>query len=111
MHVVSLTPHAKYDTACTIDEQFERPLQVLKGIFIKNINVHELAYPTPKKNISIYAFENRSYLGEFKAEFKKALALETGAHGILFDEKKTKGRKSCDTVPLMSSISILNLSL
>jgi hypothetical protein len=25
MHAVSLTPHAKYDTACMIDERFERP--------------------------------------------------------------------------------------
>jgi hypothetical protein len=30
-------------------------------------------------------FENRSYLGE--AEFKKALARESRAQGILFDEK------------------------
>jgi hypothetical protein len=27
VHAVSLTPHAKYDTACTIDERFERPWQ------------------------------------------------------------------------------------
>jgi hypothetical protein len=39
-----------------------------------------------------FAFENRSYLGEFKAEFKKALALETGAHGILFDEKNQRSK-------------------
>jgi hypothetical protein len=25
MHVVSMTLHAKYDTACTIDERFEQP--------------------------------------------------------------------------------------
>jgi hypothetical protein len=25
-----LTPHAKYDTTCTIDERFERPWQPLK---------------------------------------------------------------------------------
>jgi hypothetical protein len=36
---------------------------------------------------TIFAFENRSYLGEFKAEFKKALARESGAQGVLFDEK------------------------
>jgi hypothetical protein len=29
----------------------------------------------------------RSYLGEFEAEFKKALARESGAQGVLFDEK------------------------
>jgi hypothetical protein len=27
MHGMSMTPHAKYDTTCTIDERFERPLQ------------------------------------------------------------------------------------
>jgi hypothetical protein len=36
---------------------------------------------------TIFAFKNRSYLGEFEAEFKKALARESGAQGILFDEK------------------------
>jgi hypothetical protein len=46
-----MTPHAKYDTACTIDERFERPWQPLKGISIKNINVPELSYPTTKKYI------------------------------------------------------------
>jgi hypothetical protein len=38
------------DTACTIDERFERPWQPLNGISIKNIDVLELSYPTPKKN-------------------------------------------------------------
>jgi hypothetical protein len=51
VHAVSMTPHAKYDTACKV------------------------------------AFENRAYLGEFEAEFKKALARESGAQGVLFDEK------------------------
>jgi hypothetical protein len=37
------------DTACTIDERFERPWQPLNGISIKNIDVLELSYPTPKK--------------------------------------------------------------
>jgi hypothetical protein len=49
---------------------------------------------------SIFAFENRSYLGKFEAEFKKALARESGAQGVLYDGKKTEGRKSRDTVPL-----------
>jgi hypothetical protein len=69
---------------------------------------HELSYPTTTKNIhlkglpnkkkfracgvidtacAIFAFENRSYLGEFEAEFKKSLARESGAQGVLFDEK------------------------
>jgi hypothetical protein len=49
---------------------------------------------------TIFAFENRSYLDEFEAEFKKTLARESGAKGVLFDEK-TEGRKSRDTVPLL----------
>jgi hypothetical protein len=36
------------------------------------------------------SFENRSYLGEFEAEFKKALAHESGALMVLFDDKKLK---------------------
>jgi hypothetical protein len=80
MHAVSLTPHAKYDTACTTDKRFEWPWQPLKGISIKNIYVPELSYPTTTKSINlkgldtactIFAFENRSYLGEFEAEFKR----------------------------------------
>jgi hypothetical protein len=36
---------------------------------------------------TIFAFEkNRSYLGEFEAEFKNALARQSGAQGVLFDE-------------------------
>jgi hypothetical protein len=38
-------------------------------------------------NHKIFAFENRSYLGKFEAEFKKALARESGAQEVLFDEK------------------------
>jgi hypothetical protein len=107
VHAVSLTPHAKYDTACTIDERFERPWQPLKGISIKNIYVSELSYPTTKK---IYTFKwatlqkifvqavsltpharflrsKIDHIFEFAAEFKKALARESGAKGVLFDEK------------------------
>jgi hypothetical protein len=43
------TPHAKYDTACTINERFERPWKPLKGISIENIYVIELSYLAPKK--------------------------------------------------------------
>jgi hypothetical protein len=46
----------------------------------------------------IFAFENRSSLGEFEAEFKKGLARESGARGVLFDEKP-EGRKYRDIVP------------
>jgi hypothetical protein len=42
------------DTACTIDERFERPSQPLKGKSFKNINVPESSYPTHKK---IYKFK------------------------------------------------------
>jgi hypothetical protein len=35
----------------------------------------------------IFAFESRKYIGEFEAEFKKALARESGAQGVLVDEK------------------------
>jgi hypothetical protein len=35
----------------------------------------------------IFAFENQSYLDKFEAEFKKTLARESGAQGVLFDEK------------------------
>jgi hypothetical protein len=98
------------DTESTIDERFEWPWQPLKGISIKNIYVPELSYPTPKiiyinsKNIracgvidtacTIFAFENRSYLGEFEAEFKKALARESGAQGLVFDEKNRRSKIS-----------------
>jgi hypothetical protein len=47
---------------------------------------------------TIFASENRLFLGEFEAEFKKALARESGAQGALFDEK-TEGRKFRDTAP------------
>jgi hypothetical protein len=42
----------------------------------------------------MFAFENRSYLGEFEAEFKKALARESGAQGVLFDEKNRRSKIS-----------------
>jgi hypothetical protein len=76
-------------------------------VSIKNIYVPELSYPTTTKYINLkglpiknfracgvidtscttFAFENRSYLGEFEAKFKKGLARESGAQGVLFDEK------------------------
>jgi hypothetical protein len=37
-----------------------------------------------------FCVQNRSNLGKFGAEFKKALARESGAQGVLFDEKKPK---------------------
>jgi hypothetical protein len=46
-----------------------------------------------------FAFENRSYFGEFEAEFKKVSASESEAQGVLFDEKQPKV-ETRDTVPL-----------
>jgi hypothetical protein len=59
-----------------------------------------------------FCVRNRSYLGEFEAEFKKGLARESGAQGYCL-MKKTEGRKSRDTVPLraVSSISFKRLHL
>jgi hypothetical protein len=48
---------------------------------------------------TIFALENRVYLGEFEAGFKKALPRESGPVGVLFDEK-TKGQNSHDIVSL-----------
>jgi hypothetical protein len=50
------------------------------------------------KNINLIGLLNKTflrskightvqYLGEFEAEFKKALVRESGAQGVLFDEK------------------------
>jgi hypothetical protein len=39
----------KYDTACTINERFERPWQPFNGISIKNMYVPEFSYPTTTK--------------------------------------------------------------
>jgi hypothetical protein len=77
-----MTPHAKYDTACTIDERFERPWQPLKGMSMR-CGVSDTA-------CTIFAFENRSYLGEFESEFKKALSRESGAQVVLFYKKKPR---------------------
>jgi hypothetical protein len=52
--------------------------------------------PTPPLKKYIHVKGLRSFLGEFDAEFKKALARELGVSGVLFES-----RKSRDTVPLM----------
>jgi hypothetical protein len=41
---------------------------------------------------TIFVFENRSYLCEFKTEFKKALACESRAQ--MFDEKNRRSKIS-----------------
>jgi hypothetical protein len=78
-----MTPHAKYDTASSCDERFERSWWPSKGISIKN-KCARIFIPHNYKNIEIlrgyltkyFALENRSYLGKFEEEFKKALARE-----------------------------------
>jgi hypothetical protein len=79
MHAVSLTPHARY-------------------MRCHWYHMHG-ACGVIDTACTIFAFETRSYLGKFEAEFKKALARDSGAQGVLFDEK-TEGRKFRDTVPL-----------
>jgi hypothetical protein len=59
-----------------------------------------MGLPNNDTTCKIFAFENRSYLGKFEAEFKKALARESGALGGYCLMKKIEGRKSRDTVPL-----------
>jgi hypothetical protein len=39
---------------------------------------------------TIFAFENRSYLGEFEAKLKKALARESGAQGVLMKKPRVE---------------------
>jgi hypothetical protein len=73
--------YAKYDTACTNDERFERPWHPLKRISIKKHICSRIVLPHIYKNIEIFVSENQSYLGEFEAEFKKALAWESEAKG------------------------------
>jgi ferredoxin-like protein FixX len=96
-------------TTCPIDERFVRPWADFKGnIYQKRVCAANCPTPQLQKFINlkrllhqkkclacsvidtactIFASENRSYLGEFGAEFKKALARESGAQGVLFDEK------------------------
>jgi hypothetical protein len=49
---------------------------------------------------TIFAFENRAYLGEFEAVFKKALSRESVPEGDCL-MKKTEGQKSHDIVSLI----------
>jgi hypothetical protein len=43
---------------------------------------------------TIFAFENRAYLGEFEAVFKKALSRESEPEGVLFEEKNQRSKIS-----------------
>jgi hypothetical protein len=58
MHAVSLTPHAKYDTACTYNGRSIRAaLAALKGHIYKKKYVRELSYPTTTE---LYKFKGAS---------------------------------------------------
>jgi hypothetical protein len=61
----------------------------LKGLPNKNFRACGVIDTT----CTIFAFENRSYLGEFEAEFKKAVARESGAQGVLLFDEKNRGLK------------------
>jgi hypothetical protein len=72
------------DTACTIRTALAAFIYLSQTYMFPNC-------PTPTLKIYInltglpnkknFALENRSYLGEFDAEFKKALARESGTKG------------------------------
>jgi hypothetical protein len=84
------------DNACIINERFEQPWQSLNGISLKNISVPESSYPTTTKAYKFKwaALENRSYLGEFEAEFKKALAVNQGPRVYCFEGKNRRSNIS-----------------
>jgi hypothetical protein len=100
MHGGLLTPHAQ------LTNDSSGP-----GSLKKYRNLNEMPFKNCRAccvidtSCTIFAFENRSYIGEFEAEFKKALARESGAQGYCL-MKKTDGRKFRDTVPL----NVFNLS-
>jgi hypothetical protein len=82
MHAVSLTPHAKYDIACTIEERFERPWHCLKGMSIRNIQYMFLNCPTsPLKN---FFFCVRKSIISRRI---RSRTRESGAQGVIFYEK------------------------
>jgi hypothetical protein len=63
------------------------PLQKIykfKGGYLKKMFVQAVSF-TP--HAQFFASENRAYLGEFEAEFKKALASKSL---LLFDEKQRR---------------------
>jgi hypothetical protein len=101
MHAVSMTPHAKCDTACIMDQRFMSPWQPLKGIPIKNIFTR-MSYPTTKKFscTGVPVNEGPTYFHEFEAEFKKALALNQRPRGDCLILKKRRTKISHDTAPL-----------
>jgi hypothetical protein len=88
------------DREFTINQHFEQPLQPLKGISIKNIYSMFTNCPIPPLQIygNLKGYLTKivhavsltpqvrflcSDLGEFKAEFKKAVAYESGPQGVI----------------------------
>jgi hypothetical protein len=125
-----LTSHAKYDTACTIDERFERSWQPLKWLSIKNIYVPNRPTPPLKKYINLKGLPNikfscmrcqwqhmhdfcvrKSIISRrFRSRIQKGPKGESGAKYVLLDEK-TEGRKTRDTVPLNVRTVLFNENL
>jgi hypothetical protein len=104
----------------------KRGLQICTNLLLLKGQCHEIFNPRfftlkicpgpllslglPNKNIracgvidtacTMFALENRAYLGAFETGFKKAFSRESGPAGVLFDEK-TEGQKSHDIVSLI----------
>jgi hypothetical protein len=86
----ALTPHVQQSFRTTSkSENHKQNSDGMQKIFKNACTIDEFKVATYLTNTTctIFAFENRSYLGQFEAEFKKALARESGAQGVLFDEK------------------------
>jgi hypothetical protein len=108
MHAVSLTRHVTYDTACTIDQRFERPWQPLKRISLKNHICSRLVLPHH------YHWHRMNEIRRFKSQISSRIpckikkGLSTWIRGQGGGEclmKKTEGRKSRDTVPLPKCVA------
>jgi hypothetical protein len=93
VHAVSLTPHAKYDTACTIDEWFERPWQPLKGISIINVYVRELSYATTTKYINLKGLPNKKIFVHAVSLTPHALFLRPKIDRISANSKQNSKRR------------------
>jgi hypothetical protein len=81
MHAVSLTPHAQkiFRTTSKSENHMKNSEGMQKKLKMHYLtkNVRFRAYGVIDTACTIFAFKNQSYLGEFEAEFKKALARES----------------------------------
>jgi hypothetical protein len=106
MHAVSLTPHAQYHWHRMHQRIFEQLRKVKitckTAMLCKRI---KNACGVIDTACTIFSFENRSF-GEFEAEFKKALARESGAQGVLF-WWKNRGSKISRHCPFKCGFSLL----